>query len=239
MNILNLKFSENYFLLAQGYDDSENSKGDVYSIQIFYDPNVVIPNGDFTEPDFADNDIEYDSEGKVTSFLNNPSNGDYLPKWTFSIGSPAEDHPKIDISPGFIKMYTTNSNSNGSGMNLKSSSISNFFTNTGKKIKIKFRINSFLGGECSPPYYEAPVKITIYINETPYLIAAFTNYSGSSAGGHLETYLDTGKDYEIDFEIPQTNLDGDPIPKNAPINFIQIDCHGWTWNVVIYSIAIY
>ncbi|NMC66600.1 MAG: hypothetical protein GYA61_00070, partial [Spirochaetales bacterium] len=199
--------SGQYTICAQGYDTNNNTSDIVY-VTINYTAggggaNLLL-NGDFLASEFNDADITYYDGYYVNTFLNNPNNGDFLPNWTFYIGSPEEDWPKIDIGIGYVRMYTTNSNSNGSemGMQQDTEGISNLKTGTGLKIKIKFKIDSFAGGDCVSEYYEAPVKISISMNALDYLIAAFTNLYYSASGGYGKGNLFTGTIYTETFDMP-------------------------------------
>jgi|GEM_PF-6715723 hypothetical protein len=138
-------------------------------------------------------------------------------------------------------MYTTNPNSNGSSMALyqDTSTVTSLKTGSGKTIKISFKINSFAGGPCSSPYFEAPIKITIKADNIEYLIAAFTNLSGSASGGYLQTGLNIGQTYTFSFILPTKHMNGDDIPSDKQIQEFRITCNGWTWDVFIYYIEIY
>ncbi len=221
--------------------DADNHQSNYAQISFTYATGTnYIVNGTFTETGFIDNDITYNSPDTVVSFLNKVT-GDYLPNWTFTIGSPAEDGPKIDIQTSYVRMYTTIANANGSGMSMTSSTISNLYTGSNKTIRIKFKIYSFGGGDCTSPFFEAPIKIWIYgrETETEYLIAAFTTNNGSASGGWLKTNVQTGLAITETFTLPTTALDGTTIPDGLTIESVRIECNGWTWDVVILSIEIY
>lgn len=237
--------SGTYAICVQGYDANNNTSDIVY-VTINYTAggggSNLLLNGDFLASEFNDADITYYDSTYVSNYLNNLSGGDYLPNWYFYIISPENTWSKIDINYGSVRMYTTNMyNADGSaiGMAQYTEGISNLKTGTGLKIKIKFKIDSFDGGDCVSEYYEAPVKISISMNALDYLIAAFTNLYYSASGGYGEGNLQLGIIYEKTFIIPNTTLNGYSIPSGQQIEEIKITCNGHIWDVTIYSIEVY
>lgn len=244
LNLTNLQ-SGQYTICAQGYDANNNTSDIVY-VTINYTAggggSNLLLNGDFLASEFNDADITYYDSTYVSNYLNNLSGGDYLPNWYFYIISPENTWSKIDINYGSVRMYTTNMyNADGSaiGMAQYTEGISNLKTGTGLKIKIKFKIDSFAGGPCESPYYEAPVKISISMNALDYLIAAFTNLYYSASGGYGKGNLFTGTIYTETFDMPTTTLNGYSIPSGQQIEEIKITCNGHIWDVTIYSIEVY
>lgn len=234
--------SGEYTIEVIGYDTQGHASDPKY-VTINYTPGSsnLLLNGHFTDPNYKESDVTYSDSTYVNTYLNNPNNGDFLPNWTFYIGNPEEDWPKIDIGLGYVRMYTANSNSNGSemGMQQDTEGIPNLITSSGKKIKIMFKIGGFAGGECKAPYFEAPVKITIKVSGTEYVIAAFTTKYYSASGGYGEGYLPTGTIFTKTFDILDKSLGGLTIPSGQQIEMIKIVSHGWTWDVTIYSIEVY
>jgi hypothetical protein len=240
--------SGTHTICAQGYD-ANNNVSDTVTVNFTYNgggggsggSSNLLLNGYFTDSGWFDNNITYSDGDTVGIYLNQPS-GDYLPNWKFYITAPAEDAPKIDISLGSVRMYTTYSNSNGSamGMTQDTSSISDFKTGSGKTIRISFKIDGFENGVgCVSTYFEAPVKINIKSGGSDYTIAAFTTTSGSATGGYLKTNLSAGQTITETFILPTTALNGTTIPGGQQITELKIWCNGWTWNVTIYSIEVY
>lgn len=229
-----------YTLIVYAVDDDDHQSNYAQISFTYATGTNYIVNGSFSDINFVDSDITYDSTAMIDAFLNKVT-GDYLPDWEFEIGSPAEDGPKIDIQTSYVRMYTTIANANGSGMSMISSLISNLYTGSNKTIRIKFKINSFAGGNCTAPYFEAPIKIWIMVPalEEEYLIAAFTNNYGSASGGWLKANVQTGLVITETFTLPTTALDGTIILDGKEIRTVRIECNGWTWDVVILSIEIY
>jgi hypothetical protein len=94
--------------------------------------------------------------------------GDCLEDWHFGIYHVENIWPKIDISSGYVRMYSTKSNSNYSEMWMEQSTYSDtdFKTGSGKTIKIVFKINSYTGNDCNyQGDFDAPVEIFIVNNE--------------------------------------------------------------------------
>jgi len=228
---------------AQGCDSKGNYSqlvSTTFNYIISGGSSNLLKNGYFTDSGWINSDITYSSNYAVETYLNQ-TNGDYLPYWIFFIWAPEEDYPKIDISSGSVRMYTTNPNSNGSamGMTQDTSSISAFKTGSGKTIKIKFRIDSFAGGSCVSPFFEAPVKINIKSGGSDYTIAAFTTNTLIKDGGYGFGGLQTQTNLEYEFTLPNTALNGTSIPLDQQITELSIWCNGWTWDVTIYFIEVY
>lgn len=239
LTLVELTVGQTYRIIAEGYDANGN-RSDFAIVSITYSSNNpnLIPNGKFDNPNYADYDITYTNESTINNYLNK-TNGDYLPSWTFEIWNPVETEPKIDIDIGSVRMYTTKENYYGAQINMQSSTINNFKTGSGKTIKIIFKITSYTGGTLTVPYYEGPVKIDIVINGSRCTIAAFTSSSGSAPGGYFKTNLPTNQTITETFTLPTTRLDGTSLDPDLTIEKIVIWCHGWNWDVTIYSIEVY
>ncbi|MFN3411527.1 MAG: Ig-like domain-containing protein [Exilispira sp.] len=239
LTLSGLENGQIYRIIAEGYDANGNtSDKSIVSFTYSSGAQNIIANGYFDKTGFVDNDIVYTDSTNISNYLNK-TNGDYLPDWTFDIWTPEQTWPKIDLAIGSVRMYTTKSNSNGTQMYMKSSTITNFVTGSGKTIKISFKIDQYSGGTTQSPYYEAPVKIDIVIGDTRYTIAAFTTSSGYAEGGYLKANLAPNQQIIETFTLPETCLNGSSIPNGSAIANIIIWCHGWTWDVTIYSIEIY
>ncbi len=220
-----------YTIVAWAEDQARN-KSDEVQILFTYSPGYanLLQNGNFSDPDYVDSNIIYDSVDKI-DLLNNQSSGDYLPDWEFYIWSDyaLDNLIKIDLDGYSVRYY---SNENDSDGNAKMYIRQTFeYTITDKtKFYIKFKINSYSGGT-----YPAEGPLKICFNGTTVLFASYSTGGGTDNPPYIESNLNTGEVYEREFYLK----DAPYLCPGYSIDSIYIFVNCWYWDVTIYEIRIW
>jgi len=175
-----------------------------------------------------------------TTYLNVPSTGDYLPGWKFDFdanSASTNGGVQIDVSTGDVRLVggVTSTGYNGWDTTMTQDGI-RYTTTSSTRLDLSFKINSYGGGSCYSPYYEAPVKVFLKFNDTWHLLMGFTTqYADYPNRGYLEYNTSVSPYVELAYSY---TVDGFAIPAGTVIQGVQVQCNGWYWDVDLYSIQL-
>ncbi len=153
-------------------------------------------NYDFRLAGWSDWSGTYSTSAQWTAYANIASGGDYLPCWLFGLDPGYLSNGPIDFQvrtaesgalDTCVYRADTGTAASGYGVGMSQTMAQAVTILDGTlKLKLRFKINSFTGGNWGTTYYEAPVIVSLKVNGAWYTLKAYTISPKTAAGPNGE-----------------------------------------------------
>lgn len=207
-----------------------------------------LTNYSFQQGGWSDYAGMYTDSSTWWSYGNVQGSGDYVPNWTFELDPYYLWNGPINIQmrttePGaadanVVYMADTNNNYTGYGMSMSQQLSEPANVTVDTKLKLRFKIISYAGGNFVYSYYEAPLKVYVMMWGNWYLMTGFTvsPYSANYPG----EVVPADSWVERDIALSGFNmLSGYTINQGTSIQGIRIECNGWAWQVLVDTVDLH